>query len=99
MVACSVSDESSDDPNINDALDRVEIKENLMSEGDMQLRDELNKELAKQGYHLRLALVRVTREERISDFVEPVHEWFDELQRAMAFVDERMQRWQQEHFP
>lgn len=76
-----------DDETINSAIDIVEFKESMMTERDLQLKDRVNKELAKSGYGVRIALLQVLAgDEFVFDFVQPVDKWFEELQRADEFI-------------
>jgi hypothetical protein len=71
-------------------LDEVADKESMMSEQELKLRDQLNKELSKKGVHLRLASVTVQGNDYGFDFVRPIHEWFDEWPETDRYVTERL---------
>jgi hypothetical protein len=94
-----LSDKAAEDDNINTALDRLEEKEETMTEKELELRDSVNKELSKQGFHVRIALLKITKNELYFDFVEPVDQWFSELPAANEFAWQWLHQWQLSNFP
>jgi hypothetical protein len=62
----------------------------MMSEQELKLRDQLNKELSKKRIHLRLASVTVRGMDYGFDFVRPIDKWFDEWREADRYVTERL---------
>jgi hypothetical protein len=71
---------------INVALDEVERKESHMTKQEIILRDTINKELAKRGYHLRLAWLDTSNGCRY-DYIQPMHEWVNELPKVTFMVE------------
>lgn len=64
---------------IEDALEKMENEESIMSRKAILLRDAINKKLSRKGYHLRIAYLKFSKEELVFNFVEPIHNWFNEL--------------------
>jgi len=68
------------------ALEKMENEESIMSRQAIILRDSINKELSRKGYHLRIAYLKFSKEELIFDYVEPIHKWFDELVKVHQII-------------
>jgi hypothetical protein len=42
-------------------------------------RDSINKELSRLGYHLRLSYLTFSQTEMLFNYIEPIHNWLNEL--------------------
>lgn len=78
------------------ALEKLEKEESIMTKEELTLRDSVNKELSRSGFHLRLALLQVKENESIHNFVEPVNNWIDEIPKADSLTVKRIKEWQKE---
>ena len=79
----------------DNALDKVEIEESMMSHDEILLRDNINKKLASLGLHLRIALLQVRENESVHNYVEPMHNWMNEFPEADSIVVRMIKEWQE----
>jgi hypothetical protein len=56
----------------------------------MVLRDKINKELSRKGYHLRVAYVNFSNEDLVFNFVESMHNWLGELPEVQTIIVDRI---------
>lgn len=70
------------------SLEKAEWEESLMTQDAIILRDTINKELSKRGFHLRLSYLKYSHDEMNWNYVEPMHEWAMELQEVYPLVTE-----------
>jgi hypothetical protein len=78
----------------DEALDKAEVEESTMNHNEIVLRDNINKKLASLGLHLRLALLQVRRNESVHNYIEPMHNWINELPEADSIVVRKIKEWQ-----
>ena len=84
------NERDNEDKVINDVLDELAEKESMMSEREIKLRDQVNKELSQKGVHLRLALVQIKGSGFVFDFIRPIDRWFDEWPATDQYVTDRL---------
>jgi hypothetical protein len=80
------------------ALDEVEEKESVMTTEEIELRDNINKELAHKGFHLRIAMLHVIANEAVFDYVAPIHNWAQELAEVDSIIVRLIKEWQSNLF-
>ena len=78
------------DEEIDESLNELEEKEKIMTKNEIELRDNINKELNRMGYHLRLSLLKYDETEIIYDYIKPIHAWFEELIKVEPIIIERI---------
>jgi hypothetical protein len=78
------------DEEIDESLNELEEKERIMTKNEIGLRDKINKELNRMGYHLRLSLLKYTKTEMMYDYIKPIHDWFEELAKVEPIVIEQI---------
>ena len=61
------------------ALEKMSVEESTMDEKEIFLRDSINKELSRLGYHLRLSYLTFSQTEMLFNYIEPIHNWLNEL--------------------
>ena len=78
------------------ALDEAELAESRMTRIEIQLRDRINKELSRRGFHLRVMNLRINSHENAPytfDFVPPINDWIDEDPKVVSIVIQRIEEW------
>lgn len=66
-----------------------------MNHNEIVLRDNINKELASLGLHLRVALLKVDQSESVHNYVEPMHNRINELPDTDSIVVRRIKEWRE----
>lgn len=79
------------------ALDKVEVEESMMDHDEIVLRDNINKKLANLGLHLRVAFLQVRDDESVHNYIEPIHNWMNELPKADSIVVRKIKEWQKDN--
>ena len=65
-----------------------------MNDEERRLRDNINKELERLGFHLRIFTLLSKTNEAVFNFVPPIGEWFKELSYVDSLVVKRIKEWQ-----
>lgn len=68
------------------ALEKMSVEELMMTDREEKLRDSINKELSRGKYHLRVSFLKYSKSDIRFNYIEPIHNWADELQTVNQIV-------------
>ncbi|WP_148686361.1 hypothetical protein [Candidatus Nitrosocosmicus hydrocola] len=66
-----------------------------MNEYEEKIRNDINNDLEKLGFHLRLSMLSFDETESVHDYVPPIHDWFGEWMDVEEIVIHRIKSEQQ----
>src|SRR4029078_9379370 len=68
------------------ALEKMSVEELMMKNKEVSLRDSINKELSRRGHHLRVSYLNYSHTDIGFNYIEPIHNWANELVAVNQFV-------------
>jgi hypothetical protein len=66
----------------------------LMTGEEINLRDDINRELERLGFHLRVSTLHANTDEAAFDYLQPVGEWIKELSDVDPVITNTIKEWQ-----
>jgi hypothetical protein len=67
----------------------------LMTEEEENLRDNINRELERLSFHLRISTLHANTHEAAFDYLQPINEWIKELSNVDSIITNMVKEWQQ----
>lgn len=72
------------------ALEKMSVEELMMNDREIKLRDTINKVLSRRKYHLRVSFLTYTKTDIGFNYIEPIHNWANELESVNQIVVDRL---------
>jgi hypothetical protein len=72
------------------ALEKMSVEELMMKNKEVSLRDSVNKELNRRGYHLRVSFLNYSQTDMGFNYIEPIHNWANELPAVNQLVIDKI---------
>jgi hypothetical protein len=72
------------------ALEKMSVEELMMNDREIRLRDAINKELSRKKFHLRVSFLNYSKMDIGFNYIEPIHNWVNELELVNQIVVNRL---------